>query len=56
MLDAKALRVVKVNPALPSIDYVALRRDEGRSRVLTTVIDLAKGCCDFSRTFQAQAR
>ena len=35
MLDAKALRVVKVNPALPSIEYVALRRDEGRSRVLT---------------------
>ena len=55
MLDAKTLRVVKVKPALPGIDYVALRRDEGRSRVLTNVIDLAKDCCDFSRTFQAQA-
>ena len=56
MLDAKTLRVVKVKPALPGIDYVALRRDEGRSRVLTTVIDLAKDCCDFSRTFQGHTR
>ena len=55
MLDAKTLRVVKVRPALPAIDYVALRRDEGRSRLLTTVIGLAKASCDFSRTFQAQA-
>ncbi|MEP6875523.1 MAG: LysR family transcriptional regulator [Burkholderiales bacterium] len=55
MLDANTLRVVKVKPALPMVDYVALRRDEGRSRLLTTIIDLAKGCCDFSRTFQAQA-
>jgi len=55
MLDANMLRVVKVKPALPSVEYVALRRDEGRSRLLTTVIDLAKNNCDFSRTFQAHA-
>ena len=55
MLDANMLRVVKVKPALPSVEYVALRRDEGRSRLLTTVINLAKDSCDFSRTFQAQA-
>ena len=55
MLHANMLRVVKVKPALPSVEYVALRRDEGRSRLLTTVIDLAKGSCDFSRTFQGQA-
>ncbi len=55
MIDARTLRIVKVEPALPAIDYVALRRDEGRSRLLTSVVDLAKGCCDFSSTFQAQA-
>ena len=55
MLDANTLRVVKVHPALPVVEYVALRRDEGRSRLLTTVTELARGCCDFSRTFQAQA-
>jgi DNA-binding transcriptional LysR family regulator len=55
MVHAKALRVVKVMPALPTISYVALRRDEGRSRSLTTIIELAQGCCDFSRMFQAHA-
>lgn len=55
MLDASMLRVVKVKPPLPSVEYVALRRDEGRSRLLTTVINLARDSCDFSRTFQAQA-
>ena len=55
MLHANMLQVVKVKPALPSVEYVALRRDEGRSRLLTTVIDLAKNNCDFSRTFQAHA-
>lgn len=55
MLDAKTLRIVKMKPALPAIDYVALRRDEGRSRLLTSVIGLAKECCDFSETFQAPA-
>jgi DNA-binding transcriptional LysR family regulator len=54
MLDANTLCVVKVKPALPWVDYVALRRDEGRSRLLTTIIDLAKECCDFSRMLQAQ--
>lgn len=53
MLDANTLRVVKVKPALPVVNYIALRRDEGRSRLLTAIIELAKSCCDFSRTFQA---
>ena len=53
MLDANQLRVVKVRPALPKVEYVALRRDEGRSRLLTQVIELARTSCDFSRTFQA---
>jgi DNA-binding transcriptional LysR family regulator len=53
LVRAKLLRVVKVTPALPPIGYVALRRDDGRSRLLSGIVDLAKSCCDFSRTFQA---
>ena len=55
MVDARTLRVLNVKPALPAIDYVALRRDDGRSRLLTSVVELAKEACDFSRTFQAPA-
>lgn len=55
MLQRKALSLVKVKPGLPTIEYVALRQDEGRSRLLTSVVELARTCCDFSSTFQAQA-
>ena len=52
MVQAKLLRVVKVIPALPAIEYVALRRDDGRSRLLSGIVALAKECCDFSRSLQ----
>lgn len=55
MIAAGTLGVVRVKPALPAVEYVALRRDEGRSRLLTTITELARSCCDFSRTIQAQA-
>ena len=53
MVKAGQLRVVKVAPALPPVDYVALRRDDGRSRLLSGIVALAQEWCDFSRTFQA---
>lgn len=53
MVQAKLLRIVKVTPALPTIAYVALRRDDGRSRLLSGIVDLARACCDFTSMFQA---
>ncbi|MES2938996.1 MAG: LysR family transcriptional regulator [Pseudomonadota bacterium] len=54
LVKAKRLQVLKVAPALPAVNYVALRRGGGRSRLIAAVVDMAVDCCDFSRTFQAQ--
>jgi DNA-binding transcriptional LysR family regulator len=56
MVQAKLLRLLQITPALPPANYVALRHDDGRSRIVTSAVELAKKCCDFSQTFQVHVR
>jgi DNA-binding transcriptional LysR family regulator len=49
-----SLAVLRVAPALPKIQYVAMYRGELRGSLLTSIIMLAQNCSDFNRMFQTQ--
>lgn len=52
MIDARALEVLNVRPALPKTRYVAISKGGRPSTLLTAVVGLAQKQCDFSRMFQ----
>lgn len=52
MLDAGALEVVNVAPALPDTPYAAMYKREQRSTVVSSIVKLAQQTCDFDRMFQ----
>jgi DNA-binding transcriptional LysR family regulator len=56
MVRANMLRLLNVTPEMPTINYVALRHDDGRSQVVTDAVEVAKRCFDFSQTFQVHHR
>lgn len=49
-----SLAVLRVTPALPKVEYVAMYRGEMRSALLSSVIMLAQNCADFTKMFQSQ--
>lgn len=49
-----SLAVLRVSPALPRIEYVAMCRGEMHSSLLSSIIMLAQNCADFTRMFQTQ--
>lgn len=46
------LQMVMTTPALPTLSYVALYKEERQSSFISSVIMLARECCDFSAGFQ----
>lgn len=52
LIDRGTLQVIKTNPALPKITYVALYRGERKSNFISSILMLAQECCDFSELFQ----
>ncbi|BAL24219.1 LysR family transcriptional regulator [Azoarcus sp. KH32C] len=51
MIQAGKLEVVKVNPALPKTEYLAMYKGEQRSTVVSSIVMLAQESCDFTRMF-----
>jgi DNA-binding transcriptional LysR family regulator len=52
LVERGQLHVLTVRPALPEIQYVALRRTGGQSALIEAIIGLTIECCDFSQKFQ----
>jgi len=52
MLKNGLLSVVRTNPPLPSIRYVAMYKRDVQSPLTASIIMLAQECCDFTRMFQ----
>lgn len=50
------LRPLSVRPALPAVQYVALRRSTAKSALIDAITSLASECCDFSQLFQDTSR
>lgn len=51
-IEEGSLGVLRVSPALPRVRYMAMHRSEMHSSVISSIVMLAHGCCDFSRMFQ----
>jgi DNA-binding transcriptional LysR family regulator len=54
MVDAGALQVLTVSPALPVAPYAAISRSERQSSLVTAIAKLAQDQCDFGRIFQTE--
>jgi len=52
LIEDGSLAVLRVSPALPRVHYMAMHRSEMRSSLISSIVMLANGCCDFSRMFQ----
>lgn len=52
LIDRNMLQVIKVRPALPDVQYIALRRAGTESALIKAITDLTVECCDFSQMFQ----
>ncbi|MWL91511.1 LysR family transcriptional regulator [Cupriavidus sp. SW-Y-13] len=52
MVEAGALEVLQISPALPPANYAAVCKIERKSVLLSSIIELAQSTCDFSRMFQ----
>jgi DNA-binding transcriptional LysR family regulator len=51
MIEQKLLEVVKVDPPLPEVTYVAVHRREIQGSVIPSIVGLAEKSCDFTRTY-----
>jgi len=49
-----SLAVLRISPALPKVDYIAMYRGEMHSSLLASIILLAQNCVDFTRMYQSQ--
>ncbi|WP_077002419.1 LysR family transcriptional regulator [Variovorax sp. KK3] len=52
MIDAGALEVLSVTPALPPAPYAAICRSDRQSGLVSAIAGLAQSQCDFGRMFQ----
>jgi DNA-binding transcriptional LysR family regulator len=52
LVEAGLLQVLKVKPVAPNVTYVVSYKKEVASTFLTSIVRLAKECCDFTRLFQ----
>jgi len=51
MIKNGSLMIIKTTPALPTMKYVAVYKNDNRSALLSAIIVLAQACCDFSKMF-----
>ena len=49
LLDNGRLRIIETKPLLPDIPYVAMFRQDHPSKFMTTLADLMRELCDFSK-------
>ncbi|MGJ7611239.1 MULTISPECIES: LysR family transcriptional regulator [unclassified Variovorax] len=49
IIDAGLLSIVRVTPALPEINYVAIFKGDQHSSLVASIVLLAQECCDFGR-------
>ena len=54
LVERGALEIVNTTPALPEISYVALYRGERKSNFISSILMLARECCEFSELFQTE--
>lgn len=55
LVDAGLLQVLKVKPLAPNVTYVVSHKKELASTFLTSIVRMAKDCCDFTQVFQTGA-
>ncbi|HUG24647.1 LysR family transcriptional regulator [Piscinibacter sp.] len=55
MVDQGLLEVLDVKPALPDAAYAAAIRRDQSSSLMSSIVQLAKETCDFSRLYQVAA-
>ncbi|APW38681.1 hypothetical protein RD110_16955 [Rhodoferax koreense] len=56
LFGSRLLTVVRTDPPVPAVPYVAVRRAGDASRLLQDVVALAQACCDFRKVIKAPAR
>jgi DNA-binding transcriptional LysR family regulator len=56
MVDQGLLEVLDVKPTLPDARYAAVIRRDQRSSLLTSIVAIAKECCDFTRLYQTTVK
>lgn len=54
MVEAGALEVLRVSPALPPANYAAIHKSDRKSILTSSIVELAQEACDFSRMFQTE--
>ena len=54
LIESGMLEIIHTRPALPAIPFVAVCKAEAHSALLTSITNIAKECCDFSKLFQAK--
>lgn len=52
LVDEGKLEVIAAEPALPTVPYAAMYRNDRPANVAQSVVELARQACDFSRQFQ----
>ncbi|BDB26905.1 LysR family transcriptional regulator [Cupriavidus sp. P-10] len=52
MVDAGALEVLSVSPALPPAPYAAICKSDRKSLLVSSIVTLAQETCDFGQMFQ----
>jgi DNA-binding transcriptional LysR family regulator len=52
----RLLNVVRTDPPLPAVPYVAVWRAESDNRLLQDVVAIARQCCDFRTVIKAPAK
>jgi DNA-binding transcriptional LysR family regulator len=54
MIGSGLLEEIESSPPLPEINYVAMYAWEKKSSLVSSIVMLAQGCCDFSKVFGAR--
>jgi DNA-binding transcriptional LysR family regulator len=52
----RLLNVVRTDPPLPAVPYVAVWRAENNNRLLQDVVGMAQACCDFRTVIKAPSK
>lgn len=52
LFGTRLLHVVKTDPPLPAVPYVAVRRAGNDSRLMRDLVEMAQQCCDFTRVIR----
>ncbi len=53
LIGSKLLSVVRTDPPIPAVPYIAASHADNNSRLLEDIVGLARQCCDYRKVFRS---